>query len=583
MVFKSLSELFEHFEKKDEPFDEYDIDSALRKLSDENDDPENAALAEKLAFGFYADPNQNHNWGTYYGPKMIMPNKDGQYIESPSIKYVNKDVIEYWKERASSSSHPILKLRYNDLLWDFSQTTVNEKPSYEHAQEAILATIELIESGFYEHVNLVSQKLDRSLQLALSLNSSELVEKVKECYLALYKKGKKEAPFFINHLFEKLIVENKSLLSADEKKYIINQLENNLRSSVHAADIYEAEIYSLNLADYYRRTEDFDNAKRSLKEYQKSIEKTIDTNSALIVSSYLKKLYDKYIEFGFNKEADTLDSLLQKSGVKSVESMGVVEHQFQIPKELIEKFINDVVSGNFDKIVKKILAHFLPKKDATEQQVTDLAQKTAIQALVSQTIHDKDGRIIAQIGPVNEDLLGKTVRQLYQNMSFESYFLRGVFDEFFNHINNDIEKIVKHCSKSPVYDEDAIQFLKEGLKKYIEKDHFACIHIFIPLIEKCLRNLLKINGSPIYKPGRHGGLFLRNLGEILNDNIIKLALGDDIIFYLKVLLIDQRGWNLRNDISHGILEHEDFRIEIADRLFHVLLLLSLIWLKEKDE
>ncbi len=127
-----------------------------------------------------------------------MPNKDGQYIESPSIKYVNKDVIEHWKERALNSSHPILKLRYNDLIWDFSQTTVNEKPSYKHAQEAILATIELIESGYYEHVNLISQKLDRALQLAQSLNSSELVEKVKECCLDLYKKEEKETPFFIN-------------------------------------------------------------------------------------------------------------------------------------------------------------------------------------------------------------------------------------------------------------------------------------------------------------------------------------------------------------------------------------------------
>ncbi len=30
MAFKSLSELFEHFEQKKEPFDEGDIDSAMR-------------------------------------------------------------------------------------------------------------------------------------------------------------------------------------------------------------------------------------------------------------------------------------------------------------------------------------------------------------------------------------------------------------------------------------------------------------------------------------------------------------------------------------------------------------------------
>jgi len=583
IVFKSLSELFEHFEKKKESFDEHDIDFALSKLSDENDETENAVKSEKLAFGFNADPNQNNNWGTYYGPKMIMQNKDGQYIESPSIKFVNKDIIEYWKDRALSSSHPILKIRYNDLLWDLTHSTVDEKPSYKHAQDVILATIELIEFECYEHVNLVSKKLDRALQLALSLKSSELKEKVKDCYLTLYRKEKKKSPFFIKHLFDKLLVENKLILSVPEEKYIISQIEINLSVSINTSDIYESEIYSFNLADYYRNNKDYDNAKKSLIKYQKKIEATIDTNSALIVSSYLKKLYDKYIEHGFNTEAKSLDSFLQKAGVRSVESMGVYEHQFHIPTVLIEKYISDVVSGKYDDIVKKIIAHFLPKKDAIEQQVLDLAEKTAIQALVSQAIHDKDGRLIAQIGPVHEDLLGRTVRQMYQNMSFESYFLRGVIDKLFHHIKNDIEKIVRNCSQSPVFDEDVILFLREGLNKYIEKDHFACIHIFIPLIEKCLRKLLIINGSSIYKPGRHGGLFLRNLGEILDDNIIKSSLGDNIVFYLKVLLIDQRGWNLRNDITHGILEFEDFRIEIADRLFHVILLLSLIRIKENNQ
>lgn len=54
------------------------------------------------------------------------------------------------------------------------------------------------------------------------------------------------------------------------------------------------------------------------------------------------------------------------------------------------------------------------------------------------------------------------------------------------------------------------------------------------------------------------------------------------MLYLLTFLADPRGYNLRNRLSHGLMRHEQFRRQNADRVIHVLLLLSLIRLDDKD-
>ncbi|HWF06282.1 MAG TPA: DUF4209 domain-containing protein, partial [Candidatus Angelobacter sp.] len=45
---------------------------------------------------------------------------------------------------------------------------------------------------------------------------------------------------------------------------------------------------------------------------------------------------------------------------------------------------------------------------------------------------------------------------------------------------------------------------------------------------------------------------------------------------LTVLYIDRRGLNIRNDLTHGLMEMDRFNRAIADRVFHSLLVLALI-------
>jgi len=51
-------------------------------------------------------------------------------------------------------------------------------------------------------------------------------------------------------------------------------------------------------------------------------------------------------------------------------------------------------------------------------------------------------------------------------------------------------------------------------------------------------------------------------------------MGEDITNYLRNLLTDQYGWNIRNQLSHGLWGAESFNSGMADRIVHAFMLLG---------
>lgn len=68
---------------------------------------------------------------------------------------------------------------------------------------------------------------------------------------------------------------------------------------------------------------------------------------------------------------------------------------------------------------------------------------------------------------------------------------------------------------------------------------------------------------------------MRILDELFRDEQVQQCLTSDFANYLKILLTDNRGWNLRNNVCHGIAELDNFNRVTVDRLLHVLLCLGM--------
>lgn len=113
---------------------------------------------------------------------------------------------------------------------------------------------------------------------------------------------------------------------------------------------------------------------------------------------------------------------------------------------------------------------------------------------------------------------------IFLNATIEEAKHRGLFT---------IENILNYISKSPVIKEEKVAIIKRGIEAYFSEDYLVSIHLLIPQIEEAIRNILDLNGIPIFKSNKSGtGFQLRTLDDMLRDSNAVEKLTDDIANYI---------------------------------------------------
>lgn len=189
---EELRELFAQIEDDPEPLEEIKVAGMIGerikdlRRGDPEAEPPVPLLAESLAFWFLAAyPDKQTGWKTYFGPMSILPDGAGNVTEFPSIQCVTEEVLLYWQGRAKETTHPVLKARYADLVWDFSRSVRSAGADVECAQIAIDSHVEVIERRLYEVPEWAKQRAERALQLAISINHIPSIERARDAVLKL--------------------------------------------------------------------------------------------------------------------------------------------------------------------------------------------------------------------------------------------------------------------------------------------------------------------------------------------------------------------------------------------------------------
>ena len=131
--------------------------------------------------------------------------------------------------------------------------------------------------------------------------------------------------------------------------------------------------------------------------------------------------------------------------------------------------------------------------------------------------------------------------------------------------------------------EEQYPILKRGFEAFLEKDYIVACHLLIPQFESAIRMVCKLNGGDILRPKNNPeeGNEYKSLEGLLSQECVSKALGNDITTYFRVLFTDSNGGNLRNNVTHGLLEASAFNENMANRVFHAFLILSLLKPVEK--
>jgi len=594
---ETLHRLLGELEKALEPIEEEDILKVLTKELSQNPDHSIPMEwnAEWLAFNLFANPQESESrWGTYFGPKIIWKNKeDGEEIEFPSKKDLTPEIVSYWESRAIETIHPWFKARYADLVFDLSKLTM-KKPDYKMGFMLIDNILETYGKNLYKPEISIPRRLDRALRVSMFLGDKGRIERVRDAIISFEDRFAKDEMLGTWGFSFDLLLENKKVaLTQELEAKIIGDLESRLKRLIGFSDQPEAVGFSsiwaiqavvTRLADYYRRSNSKDDVQRVVRIYGDAIEKNSEKMSALQKSGWLRTLYFYYLEYELREEAEKVAVKLRELGPEINNGMGVIHESMEIPVEEVNNHVKMLIDDGLEIAFIRIAQYYSPDKEEMAKQIIDISKEAPFLSLLTTSIHDYSGRQVATVGPIEKDLTGNIVYYLSRDMStIHAFYLRKVMSALIEKYNLSSQHFVDFLTQSPLFSGEKRLILEKGFDAYLTGNSIAAIHLLVPQVEDAIRNLVEKTGGAVLKPSRNGdGFQLKVFDELLRDPRVESVLGENGAFYFRVLFTDQRGWNLRNNVCHGITPAKALDISVADRLVHALLRLAIVRENKKE-
>lgn len=578
----TLAELLAHFDKRTDSFHEMDVHGALMSLPEPSSAPDvEHRRWEAMAFFFMEDNSDNGTgWGTYFGPMTVLPGADGSAIERPSLADVNPAVLNYWLRRAAEAQHPLLRMRYADLVWDLASRVPSGKRDASAARIAVDAALGLVARPETEDMT-GRTKLVRALQIAQAIKDKDRTNRVRDALIDFEERtSKDDLAGTWGYCYDEL-VEGKQELAPGQEQRIIGALEARLVRSASAdgtagGDPFSTRDIAVRLARYYRRKNRPDDLRRVLRASAEVFERLSKQAMPLLGAEWMRGVYDTYREFGLNEDADALNPMLADLGGRSKQDLRRVRHEIQIPREHFDSLERAIEGGTLEESLGRVAQLFVVDPDHAEHEVKRLAREFPIQAIFRQVHVDSHGRVESEVGGVQEDLRGRVIVQMAQTVGLETVFLHHALDTVSKRFSATPDDIVQVLCLSPVFRTEQRPFLLRASRAYVEQDWMAFIHLIVPQIENAIRALVRLRGGSHLKPHRLGGMVYRPLDDLLRDQKVAEVLGEKVVSYLQVILTDQRGLNLRNEVCHGYGVPEMFGPQVADRLLHVALVLGML-------
>lgn len=226
---------------------------------------------------------------------------------------------------------------------------------------------------------------------------------------------------------------------------------------------------------------------------------------------------------------------------------------------------------DFDK--EEALCYFaifipLPKKSDIEGNVLRSANELlGFGSLFPIGIIGQDGKSIAKSKPIknkngeiDEDALSDAVEQkaselmnVYSQIVIQNvlYFIRAKF------IVNE-EDILKIIENSIIIPESRRNAYLRGIIAGFRGDFLTALCILIPQVENSIRQLALECGEPVYNLNENGIEEIKTLNAILSLQGVKEQLDEDFLLALKTIFCSKFGFNMRNNIAHGLMEDNNF-------------------------
>jgi hypothetical protein len=574
---ETIESVLSHYDDKNRKgFDLISISSELGTLPD-SERQRDEFRYESVACSLVV--SENSPWeGHAYAPQLTYKDANGNPVYFPSLNLIDEKMIRYWEKRKEETFNPILKEHYAHLVCDFKPKVCGINVSFEYIKTVIDNSVTIARENYVSYSFLSVQYLRRAFIFALKYNYS--LDSVKQVFVDYEKYNSfPDSSAGLWGVYFSLMLDNPKSFTEDEASFLVGKHEERFNRLINQnnADPFVVESQGILLAKYYQKNQ----KKDSIEEVLHLIEKCYKINFRKITSlqqmGQLQRLLSLYNEFGLKDDKQRLCIEIQKQSELAKRELVPESIKLEYPHGFVENAMKNLTSGTELQQLQKMMFYFLPSKSDQEEYVKKDAAQAPFYYSIPVLLMDENGRPFSRVGSIDNDIDGLVVLRTSQYMQIQSDMLDKIIKRQKKARVLTKNKIMDHLRACPLFHNDRIPILEIGIKRLFEEDYVEASHLLIPQIEHAIANLVEESGESILKSQNGGKSFqIRNLDDLLRTNAVKETITEDGAYYLRILLTDPRGWNIRNNICHGLSTPNSFNSMVGNRLLHVLIMLGFI-------
>lgn len=559
-----------------------DIIMDLNSVASEEQERDTYAF-EQLAFRLQPQHGENP-WGNYhYGPQFTFRAANGAPVFSPAFAEVTKEAVEYWNDRISECNNPLLKLRYATLVWDFQPSICHKQNNGNLYNIIVDAALDVCNGDYFKHPVLTVNMLE--WLFAFTRNREDSLAKVKTAYADFEKRHSVDGAIRYWASRFQIMLDNKKCFSEDEKEKLVAEHEARLSRLANPGEDLPLNPWTVKaqaclLADYYTSKTEKEEVKRVLAVMEKSFHDYKGAMAGMQYAGILENIQHLYRHYNLDSEAKRMMVDVQNAYQEALAEMQPQKFEFEIPEEVKKQA--DLMFGKGAERDQarwdNFTLYFIPLKNEEEKSLKELAQKFPFRYMMGSHFLDAKGRPMAEVGSLESDFDGNLALHVVENMNLKFHFLSMAIQEMLDCEAISVDKIMNNrIIPCPIFEEDRYDIIREALQCFMDEKYVLFSHLIIPQLENAICNLVEMSGMSALKISRKGkGYQLKTLDDLLRMQPVNDALTEDGAYYLRLVLTNQLGLNLRNLMCHGIATPQHFGYNAAAWLLHVLFMLSAI-------
>lgn len=205
-----------------------------------------------------------------------------------------------------------------------------------------------------------------------------------------------------------------------------------------------------------------------------------------------------------------------------------------------------------------------PRVGELKSFVDELVKAAPLASILSQNLIDEQGRVIGRRPPMmfgDADEMAKAVRdEMFRHaITFQGMYVVGVIEPGRRQITSEHHFGINDFSflvlNNPFIPPGREAIFAQGFYEGLSGNFVVAVHLLMPQLENSLRYLLSQAGviTSMLTDDEIQEDYM--LGKLLYTDELKAILGEDIVFDLQGLLVEKFGSNLRNRLSHGMLDY----------------------------